>query len=171
MTTSSSFLLSLFLLLSTAGVHSGGAWGSCGQVEMVGDLLNLPVLLSFLSPFPSLPLLIPSPITLPPSAPWLPSSVVRDAHWMGVWSSEKRTKDEHGTNRLKHRTWPFGLHFWKWLCNMWPAQNHPCSDQWNEAWAEQNIVLCHWCIHYFQNKALSQDGVINEAHQENICVS
>jgi hypothetical protein len=25
-------------------------------------------------------------------------------------------------------------HFWKWLCNMWlQAQNHPCSDQWNEA--------------------------------------
>ena len=76
----------------------------CGDLGVSGDgggLLNLPILLSFLSPFPSLP--------LPPSASWLPPSMVRDGHWMGVWSSEKWAKDEHGTNRLKHKTWPFGF--------------------------------------------------------------
>ena len=52
-------------------------------MEMVGWgtylALPLPLLLSFLSPFPSLPLLIPSPLPLPPP-PWLPLCVVRDSH-------------------------------------------------------------------------------------------
>ena len=49
--------------------------GSLGAIGDVGGLTQLAR-----SPF--LPLLIPSPITLPPSAPWLPLSVVRDGHWM-----------------------------------------------------------------------------------------
>ena len=105
-------MLSSFLLLSMAGVCTGGVWGSWGQVEMVGDLLNLPILLSFLSPFPSPPLLIPSPITLPPSAPWLPLSVVWDSHcWVfgQVRSGQKRNMEQTDPNTgLGHLACIFG---------------------------------------------------------------
>src|SRR6202051_700366 len=49
-----------------AGVCGNGEWGSWGWSVVSGDggVGDLPVLLFFLSPFPSLPLLIPFPLLL-----------------------------------------------------------------------------------------------------------
>jgi hypothetical protein len=73
--------------------------GSLGAIGDVGGLTQLAR-----SPF--LPLLIPSPITLPPSAPWLPLSVVRDGHWMvfgRVRSGRKMNMEQTDPNTgLRH---------------------------------------------------------------------
>ena len=75
---------------------------SVGSVGAIGDVGGLTQLAR--SPF--LPLLIPSPITLPPSAPWLPLSVVRDGHWMvfgRVRSGRKMNMEQTDPNTgLRH---------------------------------------------------------------------